>query len=181
MASLSRTTKKIFSKQEKNISKQIFDDFDINIKVPFGYDLASKKNNFIWLRQLEIDYEKNIFIYFEDYSNDDVFRNNNIESLREKISMKYLRDFEKPDIYMTTQKVFPIITKEITFKNKFSLESKGLWKLSDISGGGPFHSFVIFDDKKNRLYYIEGYVYAPGTKKRDLMQEISAILWTFEL
>jgi len=181
MASLSRTSKKIFSKQEKNISKKIFDDFDINIKVPFGYDLASKKNNFIWLRQLEIDYEKNIFIYFEDYTNDDVFRNNNIESLREKISMKYLRDFEKPDIYMTTQKVFPIITKEITFKNKFSLESKGLWKLSDISGGGPFHSFVIFDDKKNRLYYIEGYVYAPGTKKRDLMQEISAILWTFEL
>ncbi len=181
MASLSRTSKKIFSKQEKNISKQIFDDFDINIKVPFGYDLASKKNSFIWLRQLEIDYEKNIFIYFEDYTNDEVFRNKNIESLREKISMKYLRDFEKPDIYMTTQKVFPIITKEITFKNKFSLESKGLWKLSDISGGGPFHSFVIFDDKKNRLYYIEGYVYAPGTKKRDLMQEISAILWTFEL
>ena len=181
MEALSRTSKKLFSNQEKNISKQIFDDFNINLKIPKGYDLASKKDNFIWLRQLEVDYEKNIFIYFEDYTNDEVFRNKNIEKLRKKISMKYLRDFEKPDIYMTTQKALPIITKEITFKNKFSLESKGLWKLSDISGGGPFHSFVIFDDKRNRLYYLEGYVYAPGSKKRDLMQEISAILQTFEL
>ena len=33
----------------------------------------------------------------------------------------------------------------------------------------------------NRIYYKEGYVYAPGRKKRDLMQEIASILWTFEI
>ena len=47
--------------------------------------------------------------------------------------------------------------------------------------GGPFHSKIIYDSKLNRIYYLEGYVFAPGLKKRGLMQEISSILKTFEL
>ena len=62
-----------------------------------------------------------------------------------------------------------------------SVESVGLWKLSDISAGGPFNSIIIYDSNKKRVYYLEGYVYAPGSKKRNLMQEISSILMTFEI
>ena len=40
---------------------------------------------------------------------------------------------------------------------------------------------IIYDSKLKRVYYLEGYVYAPGLKKRGLMQEISSILMTFEL
>ena len=82
---------------------------------------------------------------------------------------------------MTIQDVFPINSKKINFKGNYSIESKGLWKLSDISAGGPFHSIIFYDSEKMRMYYMEGYVYAPGLKKRDLMQEISSILWTFDL
>ena len=39
----------------------------------------------------------------------------------------------------------------------------------------------VYDSNKKRVYYLEGYVYAPGSKKRNLMQEISSILMTFEL
>ena len=73
------------------------------------------------------------------------------------------------------------VGKKINFKGRSCVESKGLWKLSDISAGGPFHSLTFYDSEKERVYYIEGYVYAPGLKKRDLMQEIKSILWTFDL
>ena len=49
------------------------------------------------------------------------------------------------------------------------------------SAGGPFKSIIIYDSNKKRVYYLEGYVYAPGSKKRNLMQEISSILMTFEI
>ena len=182
-----RTSKEIFSKVEANISNKLFNDHRIKIKIPFGYDLAKNNNNFFWLRYLEPDYEKNIFVYYEDYVDNqfkhfgDFVQEKNIDKIRKKISLKYLKDSEKPEIYMSIQKMLPVETNIINFKGKYSLESKGLWKLSDISGGGPFHSFVIYDKEINRIYYIEGYVYAPGRKKRDLMQEIASILWTFEI
>ena len=188
-----RVDNEIFRKVENNLMDKIFSDHNIKIKIPFGYDLAKnikdEKSNFLWLRQLDLEYDKNIFLYYEDYSENelknfyDVFNSSeiNIKPIRNYISKKYLRDSEKPKIFMDIQDVFPIQSIEINFKGNLAIDSKGLWKLSDISAGGPFHCKIIYDSKLNRIYYLEGYVFAPGLKKRGLMQEISSILKTFEL
>ena len=81
---------------------------------------------------------------------------------------------------MSIQDIFPIESSRFNYNSNLAVESIGLWKLSDISAGGPFKSIIIYDKNKNRIYYLEGYVYAPGLKKRELMQEISSILMTFE-
>ena len=176
-----------------NLMDKIFTDHNIKIKIPYGYDLAKSINeensNFFWLRQLDLEYDKNIFLYYEDYSNSelknfyDVFNSSdiNIKPIRAYISKKFLRDSEKSKIFMDIQDVFPIQSNKINFKGNLAIESRGLWKLSDISAGGPFLSKIIYDSKLKRVYYLEGYVYAPGLKKRGLMQEISSILMTFEL
>ena len=188
-----RVDNEIFRKVENNLMDKIFSDHNIKIKIPFGYDLAKnikdEKSNFFWLRQLDLEYDKNIFLYYEDYSDNElknfygVFNSSeiNIKPIRNFISKKYLRDSEKPKIFMDIQDIFPIQSMEINFKGNLAIDSKGLWKLSDISAGGPFHSKIIYDSKLNRIYYLEGYVFAPGLKKRGLMQEISSILKTFEL
>lgn len=188
-----RVDRKIFSKMEKNISDKLYEDHQIKIKIPFGYDLAknsiSKIRNFFWLRHLDPEFEKNIFLYYEDYEESqlknfyDVFNtdNPNITRIRNKISKLFLKDSENSKIYMSIQDVFPINSKKINFKGNSAIESVGLWKLSDISAGGPFKSIIIYDSNKKRVYYLEGYVYAPGSKKRNLMQEISSILMTFEI
>lgn len=188
-----RVNDKIFSKEENNLSQKILNDHRFKLRIPFGYDLAkninNEKTNFLWLRQLDPEFEKNIFIYYEDYSTSelknfyDVFSSEspNIYKIRDYISKQFLKDSEDSDIFMDIQDVFPIESSKINFKGNLAIQSTGLWKLSDISAGGPFKSIVIYDSKKNRIYYIEGYVYAPGSKKRDFMQEISSILMTFEL
>ena len=86
---------------------------------------------------------------------------------------------------MDIQDIFPIESNRFNYNSNLAVESIGLWKLSDISAGGPFKSIIIYDKNKNRIYYLEGYVYAPGLKKKkkkkkELMQEISSILMTFE-
>jgi len=173
--------KKNISNANKNISKDLIKRYGFNINIPSGFSIAKLDSQFVWLREIDPELEKNIFVYFENYVSDDIFYKKNIEDFRKKISLKYLRDIENPSIYMTYQKELPFMKKEVNFKNNFSIETRGLWKLSDISGGGPFLSYTFVDKDSNRLYYMEGYIYAPGSKKRDLMREIYSILWSFKI
>lgn len=180
-----RVKNDIFRRQEDNIVSKIYEDHSIKIKIPFGYDLAKNlpdsKGNFFWLRQLEPDHEKNIFVYYEDFSDYNWVDFTSILRIREKISKKFLTDSENKKVSMTIQDVFPIDYKDVIFKNYSAIEATGLWKLTDLSAGGPFKSYILYDHKKKRAYYIEGYVFAPGQKKRNLMQEINSILNTFEI
>ena len=175
------TSKKIFSKKQHNISRDLLDKFGYSISIPYAFNLAKSGSNFVWLREIDLEYEKNIFIYYENYTSEKIFFDKNIKVLRKKIVEKNLRDIEKPTIYMSYQEELPFQIKEINFNDNYAIETRGLWKLSDISSGGPFLSYTFVDKKINRLYYIEGYVYAPGMKKRNLMREIYSILWSFKL
>jgi hypothetical protein len=47
--------------------------------------------------------------------------------------------------------------------------------------GGGFLSYTFVDEELGRLYYIEGFIYCPGKKKRAYIREIEAILKTFRL
>ena len=90
-----------------------------------------------------------------------------------------MRDIQKPEIYMTTQSERANI-REVSFQGKYAKECRALWKLSDISSGGPFVSYVFVDESQKRIYYLEGYVYAPGEDKRTFMQEVEVILQSYQ-
>ena len=41
-------------------------------------------------------------------------------------------------------------------------------------------SYTIVDEEEGLVYYIEGYVDSPGTRKKNLVRELEAILSTFK-
>ncbi|MEQ9298937.1 MAG: DUF4837 family protein, partial [Cyclobacteriaceae bacterium] len=176
-----RIANKIFSRRELNIEKRLMEDQKFSFKIPEGYDLAKNLPNFVWLRFLDLEYEKNVFVYHEPYTSDELFKTKDITAFREKITGTLMRDAEKPEIYMTYQPELDFEVKEINFKGKFALETRGLWKLSDISGGGPFVSYTFVDQELNRLYYVEAYVFAPSKDKFPLMREMNTILKSFQM
>lgn len=175
-----RIAKKIFARREINIEKKLMEDQKFTFKIPNGYDLAKNLKNFAWVRFLDAEYEKNVFVYHEPYTSDEIFKTKDLEVFREKITGTLMRDIEKPQIYMTYQPQLDFDVREINFKGKFALETRGLWKLSDISGGGPFVSYTFVDQELNRLYYVEAYVYAPSMDKFPLVREMQTILNTFQ-
>lgn len=171
-----RISKPLFKIREKQIEKTIRDTHDFEIQVPYGYDLAKNQRDFVWLRLLDPEFEKNIFVYYRPFTSHDPFED--VLAFREEITSSYMRDIQRPDIYMTLQNENNNI-REVNFHGKYAKEVRGLWKLSDISGGGPFVSYTFVDESQKRLYYLEGYVYAPSKDKRVFMQEIEVILNTF--
>ncbi len=178
---ISRIKNKIYkTNEEKSITKALEKKHQFSLKVPYGYELIHNKENFVWLRQLERDVDKNIIIYYTDYITDTIFSKDNLIALRDSITSEYLRDVEKSDIFVQTQPLFPFLSRQINFNDKFAMESRGMWKLSNNSLGGPFISYTLVDETLNRLYYIEGYVAAPGKDKRDLLKELEAVISTFK-
>jgi hypothetical protein len=173
----SRIAKSIFAKEEKAMAKVLKKDHGFSMRIPYGYDLAQNKKDFVWIRFLDPEYEKNIFVHHAPYTSQEPFQSP--VDYRESITTKYIRDIEKPDLYMTLQKV-PHTVKEINFNGKYAKETRGLWMFSDISGGGAFLSYVFVDESQKRVYYVEGYAYAPSQDKREFMRELEVILSTFK-
>lgn len=171
-----RIAKAIFKVREKQIEKTLRETHGFDVQVPYGYDLAKNQRDFIWIRLLDPEYEKNIFVHYRPFNSRDPFED--VLAFREDITSSYMRDVQKPDIFMTLQNENMNI-REVNFKGKYAKELRGLWKLSDISGGGPFVSYVFVDESQKRLYYLEGYVFAPSKDKREFMQEMEVIINTF--
>ena len=87
-------------------------------------------------------------------------------------------DPAKPDSYIVTEKLEPAVLRTTTVGKNYAVEMRGLWKTNNITMGGSFISYTIVDQAKNRLYYIEGFVYAPGLNKREFLRELEAVIRT---
>ncbi|MDH5474706.1 MAG: DUF4837 family protein, partial [Cyclobacteriaceae bacterium] len=176
-----RTSKKLYKgKRVKGIEEVLIKEHNCFLKVPYGYKLVQNEKGFIWLRRIDTDTDRDVFIGYADYADESVFENENVIKLRQQITKKYLFDDpEKPETYLTIQKEAPLLQREVNFYNKYSIETKGLWKTNNNSMGGPFKSYTFVDEKLNRVYYIEGFVYSPGKSQREIMREMDVILETF--
>lgn len=177
-----RIKAKLFKSREKEIEKAIADNHDFSINVPFGWELSKNTKNFVWFRFLESDKEQNIFIYHEPYRSTQIF--DNIGRFRDKVTEMNLRDSEKQNLYITRQErpdIQGIFTETTNFDGNYAVKARGLWKISNNSAGGPYVSYTLVDEKSQKVYYIEGYVYSPGTTKKNYIRNLEAILDSFKL
>ena len=57
--------------------------------------------------------------------------------------------------------------------------TQGLWDLNIKGMGGPFVNYVFYDEDTQRLYMLDGSVYAPKYYKRNLIQQMDVTLQSF--
>lgn len=176
-----RLSQRIFSGlPNKKISEYIDKKYKFRMEFPAGYEIAIEDNNFIWLRFLDPRIDKNVWVSFVPYDNENAFTKENIIALRHKLSRPYILGNDDTTTYMKTELNAPIHTREVNFKGRYAIETRGLWRLNNMTMGGPFISYTFVDENTNRLYYIEGFVFAAGENKREPVREVEAILHTFK-
>ena len=169
----------LFKARKKELEAALKKSSDIELVIPEGYKLAKEEKNFVWLRYPEYDLDKNLLIFYKNYTSQNEFNEDSILAWRENIMSKYTRDPENPDYYVVLQKIAPISQRKINISGKYAIETRGLWRLKERYRGGPFLSYVFVDEDKGRIYYTEGFVYAPGGSKRQHIRELEAILKKF--
>ena len=177
-----RLIKAIKKNSNKALSEKIYMHHKMQICIPNGFQVAKHTENFIWFRHPEVIFDKNLFIAFKSYHSEDQFDSSHIIHWRNQIAQSHLYgNPENPNSYIITETLIPPLLREINFKENYAIESRGLWRTKNISMGGAFISYTFYNPNSTKLCYMEGFLFAPGTKKRELIRELEAILWTLKL
>jgi hypothetical protein len=173
------------AKEMEGFRQVLIKDHQCELRIPFGYKMVLSEPGFAWFRQINDESDKDIFITYKDYTSESAFEKENIIRMRDSIASKQL--FEDPantDTHIKTETAvpyIPVISNQVSFNNKFAIETRGLWKTNNLSMGGPFIGYTLVDEALGRLYYIEGFVYSPGKSQREFMRELEVILSTFKV
>ncbi len=83
----------------------------------------------------------------------------------------------KEGSYMSMDAVnFQPQVTELTFKEAYGVEMRGLWRMENHFMGGPFVSLSVLDPDGNNIIHAIGYVFAPNFNKREYLREVEAMI-----
>jgi len=138
-----RLNKQLFrGDQTKGPAQLVRKNFNCNIKLPFGYRIATSNDEFWWVRQINPKDDKDVFIARKKFTSLDQFKKENLIAFRNEICEKYLfEDPDHPDSYLVTElnvPLIPVTADTVNFNGHFAIELRGLWKTNTITMGGPF-------------------------------------------
>jgi len=165
----------------KGIMNYISDSMGLELLVPYGYDISTKSEDFIWVRALDNKEEFNIWVAKMPYNDEGLFDPENIKTIRNNLGKRYIKDIDDDSLYITTQNELPLVIDTVNLNGNYALETRGMWKYSDNSRGGSFISYILADENTGQAYYIEGYLDNPGETKREPLRILETVLSTADI
>ena len=160
------------------IFKRLKEDFGLQAVVPAEYKIAKTRENFLWIRSEGIEEDKSMLFSVRPYTSQQQFDDSSLQAWRDSLG-----HFLKPpedSIFVLTQEYMPLLCNVELPQQAYTKKCRGLWKLSDNSLGGPFISKVFLSKDQTRIYYIEGFLMAPGKSKRKSIRELNALISNIE-
>ena len=156
-----------------NKSPLLKNNLGLSLKFPSAYRIAKEDSNFIWIRRDIESGSVNLSISKVKKGNRGVF------SLRDSISKAQIPG-PVENTYMSTDFGYKPITQEVNFGNIKTLESRGLWEVENQFMAGPFLNYYI-EIGNDEVIILDGFVYSPGTNKREYIFELEAIIRSLKL
>ena len=160
----------------KELTEEIERTLNLKMTVPNGYFLAINDKRTVWIRQETDVSSTNIMIHKVKYTEESQLSKEGIKILMDTLGQKYVSS-EIDGSFMHINDIdLPMIIKKIDLQDYYTLESRGIWEMVNDFMGGPFLSYLIHDRKANELILINGFIYAPGKKKRKFIQNLECIM-----
>ncbi len=165
---------------QTDVYKKLKEKYHITLDIPKGYTMDVDSGNFVWIASETPSTSQGILIYFYPYKSQLIFTKDSLISIRNRILRKHVHGHME-GTYMTTETIIPPEFRAFKINGQYYAELRGLWKLENGFMGGPFVSLSTVDKSRDRVVTVEGYVYAPGEKKRELLRQVESILYTLKI
>lgn len=154
---------------------EFFEKHKLKLDIPsdFGLSVATDDLVVYWKSTTKTD--NGIIIHISDLPDEEAIIGNNIIPLRDSLTKLYVPG-SREGSYMITEDLIKPQIQASEFAGRFALETRGLWRTIGDIMGGPFVSYTIYDEKNQRLIYIDTFMLAPDKKKRKSMFELESII-----
>ncbi len=160
--------------------KSILSKFRIDLAIPRGYNIDIDADDFSSLSIESSQTSQVIFIYRYPYFDKNDFSTKRLIEKRNELLKVYTQG-TRAGSYMTTATIYPPISYDMKKNGREVVEIRGLWELNKGYMGGPFISHSTLDTLTNEIVTVEAYVYNPNNKKRNLMRQMEAIVYSMEV
>ncbi len=175
-----RLTDSYTASKDLEIQKLMAQNHQIRLGIPRGYNVDFSTDSYSSVSIETPDFSQVIHVYEYPASGEDDLRSEKLLEQRNAFTKKYVRG---PDdlSYMTPPQMYPPIVYDLHRNDKHIVEIRGLWDLEGGFMGGPFVSHSVYDQKRQRIITVEGYLFYPNQKKRIKVRQLEAILYSLEI
>ena len=183
---LNSERERIMGTYESNLNRKVVyklkENHHIYLAVPNGYSIYTDSSDFVWIGIQRRENEQGIFVYTYNYTAKNTFTLDYLLNKRNSILKKYVPG-EAEGSYMATERRYPTSFSEFSFKDgRYFVELRGLWTMKNgYAMGGPFVSLTTYDEARNRIITVEGFVFAPDKNKRDYVRQVEAIIYSLKI
>ncbi|WP_308502167.1 DUF4837 family protein [uncultured Alistipes sp.] len=153
--------------------------FGVEIHVPKGYVLAKETDDFLWARYEYPTASQGFFVYSYPYEGPESLKPEALVKARNKFAA--LIPGPSDGSYMITSDAFEPAYRIFRLEGRIWCELRGFWDVEGDFMGGPFVSYTTVDTETNRVFTLDGYVYAPDLnkpRKRNYIRGVEHLLYT---
>ncbi len=162
--------------------KEVKETTSIKLVIPKDFYLAKNTEDFVWIRKEAIDLSQSIIIISADYHDTAQFSK---ESIMARINLGLKNNVPGPvyESYMTTDDEFMPPREKVLddFPAGYTIELTGLWRVENDFMGGPFKSYTFYNEKTSKIVTLFAYVYKPNQKKRNLLKQVEALVYSVQI
>ena len=153
-----------------------------SIDVPGGYvRVPLDADDLVWLRREVQGASLNIMVTRVPYENQQQLSKEGMKAIINDIGREYVSSTTEGTYMKVNDTDLPLFTETMQLNGKFAIEGRGIWEIQNDFLAGPFVSYLINDEADRQLVLVDAFVYAPGRKKRDLMEELVQVIRTAEV
>jgi len=160
------------------IADRLRSTFGFRLVAPDQFRIRTSNPNFVSINRETRHFGQNLMIHTYPFTANS-FTQEDIIRVRNEISQRYIFG-PLEGSFMTTEYRVPPISRAVNLNGRFAIETRGLWRLIGDFMGGPFVNYVFLDEERNQMVMIDGFVYAPGRGKRDLLLQLEAIVYSID-
>ena len=161
------------------ISNKVKEMFDCDVWVSGELSSFKEGEDFYWFGTNTATRDRNFVIYSYPYTAYDTFTKEYFTHKRDSV-MRVNIPGAREGMYMETDTLMTKV-KGLNVQGQYALEARGLWRVKADMMGGPFVSHARVDTVNNRVVVAEVFVYSPDTRKRDLIRQMEASLYSLRL
>lgn len=151
--------------------------FGADMRIPADMKASKRGHNFVWFSNNTAGGMRNICVY--SYTGGNLMPERAL-TVRDSV-MKINIPGERQGMYMQTAEGSVKWSMTQGGKSRYVMVGRGLWEMHGDAMGGPFVSHLMTDTSGGRVLVAEAFVYAPETRKRNLIRQLEAALFTLKL